>query len=230
VYSLPAALAVATDQIGGGALLFGNEIPEGGFFRRAWIYDTDEITKLAGTNYVAQLYAGPSAEMIRAVGRPQSFQTGFRAGLIEPEVILLPTVAPTATAFAQVRVWQSDKGSSYEEARALGGKFGKSEMLQITTGILPNPPPLWGLQSFSLRAGLPEFTVGRIQLEERHSDGSVSWLLLGAAGYRYAIERRTEDSVWCPLLVLTNMTGSVPFTDPSAPAENVNLYRARILD
>jgi hypothetical protein len=103
-------------------------------------------------------------------------------------------------------------------------------MLQITTGILPNPPPLWGLQSFSLRAGLPEFTVGRIELEERHSDGAVSWMLIGAPGYRYAIERRTEESVWSPWVVLTNITGSVAFTDPSAPTENVNLYRARILD
>ena len=42
----------------------------------------------------------------------------------------------------------------HEEARALGGKFGKSELLTVAVGGGPIPPAeLVGLQSFSLQTG-----------------------------------------------------------------------------
>jgi hypothetical protein len=230
VWSLPAALTIETNWTGGGAFWFGNEIPDGRYVRKAPVFDVDGITKLNGSGFVAQLYAGPSLALIRAVGQPRTFRTGFNAGLISPEAVVLPTVAPNTMAFVQVRVWQTSKGATYEEARALGSKFGKSEILQIFPGIMPNPPPLWGLQSFALQAGLPQFVVGRIEFAERREDGTIVWALQGEAGYRYVIEKTVEDTVWRPLLVLTNVTGTATFTDPSPVAGDRSFYRARILE
>jgi len=230
VWSLPATLWVDTNAVGGGALHFINELPEWDITRQMWIYDTDGFTKLRGTNFAAQLYAGPTLDSIRALGPPRPFLTGFYAGLFDPVKLVLPTVPWPGEAFVQVRVWETSFGSRYEEARALGGKFGSSEFLRIQVGLLPEPPPLWGLKSFSLQAGRPEFTVGRVDLAERHADGSLTWSVTGEAGYLYLIEKQLGDAVWRPLLVITNETGVSQFRDPSAASENLNLYRARILD
>jgi hypothetical protein len=230
VWSLPATLALDSDSVGGAALWFGNEIPDGGFFRKAPVFDADQETKLSGSDYVAQLYAGPDLPGLRPVSAPRVFRTGFNAGLIVPVAVELPNVSPAQPAFVQVRVWQSAKGVSYEEARALGGKFGKSEVLEIMPGIMPNPPPLWGLQSFSLQAGLPEFVAGRLDFVGSNPDGSLTWELTGNAGYRYVIEKSSGDANWNPFLVLTNFLGTVTFSDASTNATGVSIYRARILD
>jgi hypothetical protein len=229
VWSLPANLTLDTNVLGGGALWFGNEIPDGGFTRKAPVFDSDGITKLIGESFVAQLYAGPDLPGLRPVSAPRFFQTGFGAGLIDPVAVELPNISPLMTAFVQVRVWQSSKGASYEEARALGSKFGKSDILQMTPGIMPYPPPLWGLQSFALQAGLPQFFAGRIDFAGQQPDGRLSWQLTGNAGYRYVIEKSSGDSIWNPFLVLTNATGTVNFSDFSTNS-GISLYRARILE
>lgn len=230
VWSLPTKLTVETNLTGGGAVKLCNELPDGGHTRRALVYDVDGITPLSGPEYLAQLYAGPSLDSIRPVGPPRPFLTGFDAGLISSTNIVLPTVPVSAAAYLQVRVWQNNKGASYEEARSRGGRFGKSDILQVTCGVLPYPPPPWGLQSFSLQAGLPQFTAGKVGVAERRTDGSTAWSLEGQAGYRYVIEKAAEDFVWRPLMVITNITGAINFTDPAPPATGASFYRARILD
>lgn len=230
VWSLPVTLMIDTNVTGGGAYWFANEIPDGGSTNQAPVFDTDGITKLNGAAFVAQLYAGPDLARIRPVGEPRPFRTGFSEGLIDPVAVELPNVAPSSPALVQVRVWQSSKGASYEEARALGSKFGKSEILQTTAGIMPHPPPLWGLQSFSLQAGLPQFFTGRIDFVGQQQDGTFSWSLVGQANYRYVVERSLGDLVWRPFLVLTNAaSGIVIFTDTNSSL-GISLYRARILE
>jgi hypothetical protein len=192
------------------------------------VFDVDGATKLSGTDYVAQLYTGPSLDSLRAASSPVEFQT---EGLFKTTALTLPTVGQGSNMFAQVRVWQRSQAASYEEARALGTKFGKSELLQLLSGTQTQTPPfLFGLQSFSLQAGLSQFNVGRIQLAERHADGSVVWELLGEPGFRYVIEKNSGESVWQPLLVVTNLSGTVTFTDPAAASTNTTIYRSRILD
>ena len=93
------------------------------------------------------------------------------------------------------------------------------------------PAPLTNLVSFNLQAGLPQFSVGLIELVEEDQNGQATWSLQGEPGFRYVVERSTGGVVrtWTPFVVLTNQTGEVFFTD-STQAESLQLYRARILD
>jgi hypothetical protein len=88
------------------------------------------------------------------------------------------------------------------------------------------------LKSFQLQAGLPEFTVGVIEFVERQAEGVLVWSVHGTAGFRYVVEKslRSEDQIWRPYMVLTNVTGNVSFTDSAASEAVAAFYRARILD
>jgi hypothetical protein len=148
-----------------------------------------------------------------------------------PKTITLANVPPGGTAVAQVRAWDATKGSSYEEARALGGRFGKSQILTVSAGGPLFPPPyLIGLQGFSLQAGLPRFTSGTVQFVDRLPQGQILWSVTGELGYRYLVEKSIEHSIWQPYVVVTNVTGTVTFKDSGNSGAAVVLYRSRILD
>jgi len=232
VWSLPANLTVTTNENGGGQIDFRNRFPTSSSATNyAPVFNIDGFTPLSGDGYVAQLYAGPSVETIRPVGEPTPF-TGPGAGLFAPQILTLPNVPPGGTALAQVRAWERARGTSYEEARALGGRFGRSTLLEITAGggdALPSP--LDGLTSFSLQTGLPTFNVGLIKFVERQPHDIIVWALQGEAGFRYLVEKSVSSAaVWRPYVVLTNVTGTVTFTDSADTAARAVLYRARILD
>jgi hypothetical protein len=160
VWSLPSTLSVASNSIGGALIDFRNRFSSG-ISNEAPVFDIDGQTRLAGAGYLVQLYAGPTLETIRPAGHPIPFRIGFLAGFFVGQVVRLANVAPGETAFVQVRAWEATRGTSYEEARAVGGKFGRSEILELRT-MPPQAPPvtLVGLQSFSLQVGLPRFSAG----------------------------------------------------------------------
>ena len=192
---------------------------------------------LPGSNFLAQLYGGLSPDGLRAAGAPTPFRTDLLAGFVVSKTVTLPNVPPLTTAYVQVRAWEASKGATYEEARALGGKFGRSEIIQITTGGTPAgggvplpPAPLANLPSFKLEAGLPLFNVGVLRLEDRLPQQVFVWSLQGEPGFRYSIERQIGNAGWVPLMILTNITGTVTFTDPDTPPPGRVLYRSRILD
>jgi hypothetical protein len=234
VWSLPATL-IATNQAGGGYINFRNgRFPVLDPVVNAPIYDIDGVSPLNGNRYVAQLYAGLTAENLRPAGDPVPFIAGFGAGYFMGRSVALPNVPPMTLAQVQVRVWEASFGASYEEARALGGKFGRSEVLAVIagggTGAHTLPANLTGLTSFSLQAGLPGFTTGRLQLQQQLPNGQAVWSLQGESGFRYLVEQTAEPNqlVWRPYLLLTNSSGNTSFTvDPSS--ENT-FFRARILD
>jgi hypothetical protein len=231
VWSLPATLVVTTNFQGGGTVYFLNR-----FYVEtnvdAPVYDLDGITRLSGVNFQAQLYAGPTLEWLRRVGQPIPFRTNAAAGYVLPQLITLANVPPGGNAVAQVRAWDARKANSYEESRALGGRFGKSQILSITVGGGDALPPgfLVGLQSFNLQAGLPRFTAGSVQFVESLPDGTMLWSVSGEPGYHYLVEKALEDLVWRPFVVLTNVTGTVNFTDSPNGNAALVLYRSRILD
>ena len=174
VWSLGAKLIVTSSVPEGGQVLFGNGLcgSWAGTTDPAPVYDVDGVTLLSGSNYVAQLYAGPSVERLRPVSAPTPFQSGLKAGYFYPQTVRIPTVGPGSNAIVQVRVWEWSKGSTYEEARAFGGKFGQSDLLTVTLGSAEMPPAcLTGLRAFRLEAGRPEFVTGRILSVERRPDG-----------------------------------------------------------
>jgi hypothetical protein len=232
VWSLDARLVVTDAVDGGGLIHFRNQFFDVGVSNApAPVFDVDGVTVLSGPAFVAQLYGGPSLELLRPAGEPSTFGTGDDGGFWEPRMVTLPTVAPGADAVVQVRVWEAAKGSSYEEARALGGKFGTSGIFSVTAGRDDIPPAeLEDLESFSLQAGLPRFTVGRIDLLERQPGGMVVWSHRGEPGFRYVIEKSSHGFEWQPHLVITNVTSTVPFTDDASSGSAVTFYRSRILD
>lgn len=231
-WSLPAILTVSETAIGGGTIDFRNKFVTS-VTNMAPVFDLDGISPLNGNNYVAQLYAGSSLDLLRPAGQPTPFQTGFNAGYFVPQLVTLANVAAGSNCVVQVRAWEAGKGNSFEEARALGGKFGKSGILTVSTGGEALPPQyLVGLQSFGLQAGLPYFQVGTIEFVEKQPPATFLWAVHGQAGSLYLIEksRRAEETVWRPFTVVTNVTGTVTFTDTADSAASVVWYRARILD
>jgi hypothetical protein len=236
VLSLPATLVATTTNLGGGVVVVANRFRDVADYYELPIYDVDGVTKLssADSDYVAQLYAGPSVESLRPAGTLRPFLTGLDAGIFEGEWVQLPTVQAGSLAYAQLRAWQRNYGMSYEEARSLGSKFGRSPLFAVVPGgNAPGFPPtpaayLDNLRSFKLEAGSPEFQAGRIQFVTQQPEGSLTWALIGNAGYRYLIEKASTNLVFQPFLVLTNVTGSVNFSD--TPGTGQAFYRARILE
>jgi hypothetical protein len=235
VFSLPAILIISTNNQGGGTINVHNyTVPSDP--ANAPIFNVDGLTRLQGGAYVVQLYAGASLAALRPAGPPTPFFSPFVvAGYFLPVTVTLSDVLPGAIAVAQLRVWESAKGNSYEEARARGGKYGKSAILNLTTSLPPTfpggpPQPLAGLQSFSLKAGLPYFTSAVIQFVNQLPDGSMVWSLTGEPNYRYLIEQSAGDHVWQPYQVITNVTGTVNFTNVPPSGSNSVFFRSRILD
>ena len=220
VLSLPTPLIV-TNTSGGAILLFDTAT------NNAPIHDVDGTTPLEGANFLVQVYAGPTSEILRPVGAAIPFFTGTLAGYIRGVQREIPDVGPGQSVYVQLRAWASAAGASYEEARAAGGKFGFSPVVHAITGIF-GPQIL--TESFNLRAGEPFFITGRLSAGDLLPGGDRQLILTGDAGFRYLIEKRLPPLNWVPLLTVTNTTGSVVFTDPEAKDRPVQFYRARILD
>jgi hypothetical protein len=236
VLSLPARLEVSEAPGPGVQFLVGNWNPnpaDPALGPEAPVFDVDNLTRLAGDGFRAQLYAGPSSDRLRPCGLPGGFETGFLAGYVTPGMVTVPSVLPGADAYVQLRVWEGASGASYEDARASGGRFGRSAVLCLPTPPEPNEwRMLVGLESFHLETGLPRFNVGRLVPvpPDPHSMGPREWRLIGQAGFRYLVEKSLSDFRWHPLLQVNNVTGTATFVDPTAGEGPHEFYRARILD
>ncbi len=96
---------------------------------------------LEGTNWLAQLCAGPSAGSVTPIGDPLPFLTGAGAGYIDVRdggVRYIPTAQPGAVTFVQLRYWDVLTGTTWQQA----GNRGTSSVIQITTGGYGSPPTL----------------------------------------------------------------------------------------
>jgi len=123
-------------------------------------------TKAAGTDYLAQLYAGPSDSTLAAIGAAVPLRTGAAAGYVTttdaPRTI--GTVAPGADAKVQIRAWAVASGATYEAAAAANGLVGQSAIITVKTGGAGSPPglpaDLIGLTGFAITgAVVPEPSI-----------------------------------------------------------------------
>jgi len=232
VTSLPAMVTV-NPNVGGGYVMVRNRQLGTGISHP--IYDVDGVTKLEGTNFLAQVYVGSSPEQMRPAGLPRAFfpngSPELLKGIFYSDAAAVPDIPPNETVHVQLKVWDWYDGSTYEAARANGGKFGFSPVMQTVTYQIPSPPVELILPaSFSLQHGLPLFTTGQLSIGGRLPGGGVDWELQGEAGFRYLVERRTPPHDWEPFLVVTNELGVVRFEDPLGSPGVVRFYRARMLD
>jgi hypothetical protein len=84
--------------------------------------------------------------------------SGFGYGYFFGGVITFP---PVDYIVAQVRVWNTNYGATYSEARDKGGDFGLSNLVIVRPSAPPGTPsPLTGLQSFQLQR-LPHLSISQ---------------------------------------------------------------------
>lgn len=130
------------------------------------VTDVDGTTRLAGTGFLAQLYAGPDAASLVAVPGVAVFRTGAGAGFVNAvygtftdSSRAVGNVAPGANATIVMRAWDAAAGATYEAALGAGGKVGSSTPFTVALGGAGSPPSLpanlVGLTSFSLSV-IPE--------------------------------------------------------------------------
>jgi hypothetical protein len=119
----------------------------------------DMTTKASGPGFTAELLAGPNAVNLASVATT-GFLTGAGAGYFQGGVVTIGSVAPGATAFLQVRVFDTASGSFPFAQANLGGIWGQSSIFSVVTGGAGSPPitpaPLAGLTSFSIGVLIPE--------------------------------------------------------------------------
>jgi hypothetical protein len=154
-----ACLALCVGAIAQGTVNFNNSPATVGG-TGAPIFDVDGVTRLEGTGYLAQLFAGPDANSLSAWGDALSFRTGTGAGFFNTTGVntsrTILTVAPGAVATIEVRAWETAGGTytSYDAAFAGGAAHGRSDIFTVATGGGGTPPApaanLVGLTSFSL--------------------------------------------------------------------------------
>ncbi len=150
-----------------GLVEFANLSEGGGLFEvDAPIYDVDGETPLAGPEFLAQLCAAAPGASLQPLGFPTPFSTGHPGYFFGPGVVV-PGVGwwPESSAVIQVVAWRASDGATFAAANHLGGHVGESSVFSL--GPLGNPgppgsplpPPLHGLQSFSLHVVVPEPSV-----------------------------------------------------------------------
>jgi hypothetical protein len=122
---------------------------------------TTDSGALAGSSYWGQLWAGPTADSLAAVGPAYAFRnnvtTGAPTGIVTAgaENPLMITGIPVGgAAFVQLRAWAAASGSSWEAASGNPvGEFGASNIVPLSaTGNGTTVPPVYlsGLQPTQL--------------------------------------------------------------------------------
>jgi hypothetical protein len=116
------------------------------------VYESDGVTKLSGSQFTAELFAGPNANNLAAIAMI-GFAGGTQAGYFFGGVQSINSVAGGDTAWIQVDVWNTANGASFPQAQASGlpDSWWQSSLFTVVTGNLitgagPTPAaPLTGL-------------------------------------------------------------------------------------
>jgi hypothetical protein len=124
---------------------------------------------LAGSNYLAELWGAATPDSLTPlVLFPQGgreivpfLSDGYFIPTARSGVVVVPAVPGYGWAWLQVRAWDANLGATYEEVVLHGmGGYGESRLFYAQGGnpsdSLGLPGFLIGLESFSLRAVVPE--------------------------------------------------------------------------
>jgi len=185
----------------------------------------------AGDLFSAQLSAGPTPEEIQPIGDSAHF---VAPGIFLGGARTIPTVRAGQVAWAQVLVWETARGATYEEATSAGGISGTSDLFEILTGgagIPPTPPAtLTGLTSFAI-GGLGGVLPAQAALRPARlsgfdlTDEGFGFNLSGNAGARHRVEVSTDLHHWTLLIELPNSLETLFVLDPDASNFPIRFYR-----
>ena len=147
------ALAIAGSAAtasGQGTVVFDN-VYNGGM-PNAPFFESDGVTKLSGSQFMAELLAGPNAYSLAAIAMT-GFASGSQAGYFFGGEQTISSVAGGATAWVQVDVWNTASGVSFAQAQGSGlpDSWWQSSLFSVQTGNrltgvgFTPPAPLTGL-------------------------------------------------------------------------------------
>ena len=113
------------------------------------VYESDGVTKVSGPQFVAELLGGASLNSLVSIATT-GFLTDGGAGYYTGGAQAVPGVVPGATAWVEVRVWNTVSGSTFLQAQASGlpNSWWQSSAFSLVTGggfQGPVPTPLVGL-------------------------------------------------------------------------------------
>ena len=237
------AVVLNVNSATGGTVFFMNSFGT----NVAPVFDVDETSKLEGPAFLAQLYAGATENDLQPVGAAVPFRSGSQAGTFNGGTRAIPSVAVGESAYAQVRVWETAAGPSFEAASAAHGKVGWSSVLSVETGGVSGMAPkmpgyLEGLESFALHVASPPaaksvravvrtdpaLVRGHLTAPTRLGTGQFQFSLRGQVGVNYTVEVSTNLVQWTPLTNLNNSTGTTPVIDSKAGNHRHRFYRLRL--
>jgi len=107
------------------------------------VYEFDGMTALSGSQFIAELLGGPSADNLASIATT-GFLTGARAGYFNGGTQTINSVAPQATAWVEIRVWNTTSGALFDQAKASGlpNSWWQSSVFSVVTGGgIQAPPP-----------------------------------------------------------------------------------------
>lgn len=161
-----AALLVAASTYAQGTVLFANKV---GTINAPVTYLGSTPPSMADGQFVAQLYAGPTAATMAAVGDPIPFRSDAGKGYWVGTTRTITTVAAGSPAQVKVVAWASALGATYEAALGKGqGGIGNSSTFEVATGGAGSPPSLAanlnGLTAFSISTIVPEPSIAALGL------------------------------------------------------------------
>lgn len=99
---------------------------------------------MSGPHWVGQLSVGQSPDSLTPVGGAAPFLTGLGAGYWRDLSTTVVPLEPGSIGFAQLRVWESAYGSTWEQAMLAGSRGGYSGVFVVRAGGDGEPPSLPG--------------------------------------------------------------------------------------
>lgn len=150
------AVMAATNMWAQGLVTFVNRDTGNGI--DAPILASDNITKLSGAAYLADLFYGPvgaPADSLTSLGLAVPFRTGAAAGYITSSGPAIPGFAGGSQVQLQMRAWRASDGATWAAAVANNGEAspidGRNPSIVITLTSAPNTgAPMTGLVGHSL--------------------------------------------------------------------------------
>jgi hypothetical protein len=184
-------------------------------------------------NYRAQFYSGETLNDLRSLGPivPIFVQPGTgEPGGVSAGLADALTFGGTKM-WIQLRAWDAQFGATYAAARANGGAIGRSRPIEVMVGSeLTGPTVLTNLADVRIGTIVTGFTPGELRQSGRNAQGAPVFELRAPRGFLYSVDESRNGNSWTPILLLTNVTGSVKFTDPRAELPAATMYRTRIVD
>jgi hypothetical protein len=132
-----------------------------GFAPNAPVYLSDGVTLVSGPQFDAELLAGPNASSLVSIATTE-FLDGAESGYFFGGRTIINGIAPQATAWVEVRVWNTASGPSFVQAQSSGlpNSWWQSPIFSVVTGGGADPSPgiLAGLGNspVALNASVPE--------------------------------------------------------------------------